>query len=103
MNGEVVEWADATVHVGSHALHYGSGVFEGVRAYATADGSAVFRLREHLERLKCSAQLLGIGLPFPVDELRSGCLELLAANGLAECYIRPIAFCGAGQLGVAPR
>ena len=70
MNGEVVEWADATVHVGSHGLHYGSGVFEGIRAYATPTGSAVFRLRDHLERLERSAHLISMALPYRVEELR---------------------------------
>ena len=103
MNGRLVAWEDATFHVGAHALHYGSGVFEGIRAYDTPAGPAVFRLREHLERLAGSAQLVSLSLPYTVEELRAGVHELVSANGLSECYIRPIAFYGAGELGVAPR
>jgi branched-chain amino acid aminotransferase len=101
MNGELVDWADARVHVGAHGLHYGSGVFEGIRAYETAKGSAVFRLTEHLKRLDNSARLLNMELPYSVEELRSACHELIAANGLPECYLRPIAFFGYGELGVS--
>ncbi|HVM16149.1 MAG TPA: branched-chain amino acid transaminase [Gaiellaceae bacterium] len=103
MNGELVDWADAKVHVGVHGLHYGSGVFEGIRCYETADGPAVFRLTEHLVRLHNSGRLLGMEVPYGVDELRSACLELIGANGLPECYLRPICFYGYGQLGVAAR
>jgi len=88
MNGELVDWADATVHVGAHGLHYGSGVFEGIRCYETESGPAVFRLREHMQRLHDSARLLYMEIPFSVDELRSAAHELLARNGLPECYIR---------------
>jgi len=101
MNGELVDWADAKIHVGSHGLHYGSGVFEGIRAYETPKGSAVFRLTEHLQRLHNSAQVLNMELPYTVEELRSATMELIGANGVAECYIRPIAFFGFGELGVA--
>jgi branched-chain amino acid aminotransferase len=101
MNGELVDWADAKVHVGIHGLHYGSGVFEGIRCYDTAKGPAVFRLREHLERLENSARILFMDLPYSVAELRAATHELLAANGLASCYIRPIAFYGYGELGVS--
>jgi branched-chain amino acid aminotransferase len=101
MNGELVDWADAKVHVGVHGLHYGTGVFEGIRCYDTAKGPAVFRLREHLERLETSAKLLFMELPYSVSELRDATHELVASNGLASCYIRPIAFYGYGQLGVA--
>jgi branched-chain amino acid aminotransferase len=103
MNGELVDWADAKVHVGVHGLHYGSGVFEGIRCYDTERGPAVFRLGEHLQRLHNSAKLLGMQIPFGVDELREATHELLGANGLPECYIRPIAFYGFGELGVAAR
>jgi len=101
MNGELVDWADAKIHVGSHGLHYGSGVFEGIRAYETPKGSAVFRLTEHLQRLQNSAQVLNMELPYTVEELRSATMDLIGANGVAECYIRPIAFFGFGELGVA--
>jgi branched-chain amino acid aminotransferase len=100
LNGELVDWADARVHVGSHGLHYGTGVFEGIRCYAADKGPAVFRLREHLERLETSARLIYMTLPYSVDELRQATHELLAANGLDECYVRPIAFYGYGELGV---
>ena len=101
MNGELVDWADARIHVGAHGLHYGSGVFEGIRAYETDKGSAVFRLTDHLQRLHNSARLLHMELPFSVEELRASCHELIAANGLPECYLRPIAFFGYGELGVS--
>jgi branched-chain amino acid aminotransferase len=101
MNGGLVDWADAKIHVGSHGLHYGSGVFEGIRAYETPKGSAVFRLTDHLERLQDSARLLNMELPYSVEELRSASLDLIGANGVAECYLRPIAFFGYGELGVA--
>jgi branched-chain amino acid aminotransferase len=103
MNGELVDWADAKVHVGVHGLHYGSGVFEGIRCYDTPKGPAVFRLGEHMQRLHNSARLLHMQIPYSVDELKDATNELLGANGLDECYIRPIAFYGYGQLGVAAR
>src|SRR5438093_6696765 len=103
MNGELVDWADAKVHVGVHGLHYGSGVFEGIRCYETPKGPAVFRLTDHMQRLQNSARLLSMEIPYSVSELRDATLELVAHNGLPECYIRPIAFYGYGQLGVAAR
>jgi branched-chain amino acid aminotransferase len=103
MNGELVDWDDARIHVGVHGLHYGTGVFEGIRCYDTADGPAVFRLTDHLRRLHQSARLINMELPYSVDELRTATNDLLAANGLRECYIRPIAFYGFGQLGVSAR
>jgi branched-chain amino acid aminotransferase len=103
MNGELVDWADATVHVGTHGLHYGSGVFEGIRCYETERGPAVFRLKEHMERLRDSAKLLYLELPFSADELGAACQELVGVNGLPECYLRPIAFYGYGELGVSAR
>jgi branched-chain amino acid aminotransferase len=101
MNGELVDWADARIHVGAHGLHYGSGVFEGIRAYETPKGSAVFRLTEHLKRLDNSARLLHMELPYSIEELRAACHELIGVNGLPECYLRPIAFFGYGELGVS--
>jgi branched-chain amino acid aminotransferase len=101
-NGELVDWADAKVHVGAHGLHYGSGVFEGIRCYETDAGPAVFRLTDHLKRLQNSAALLHMELPYSVEELRAASHELIATNGLAECYLRPIAFYGYGELGVHP-
>ncbi len=103
MNGELVDWDDARIHVGVHGLHYGSGVFEGVRCYETPKGPAVFRLTEHMQRLKDSGRLINMEIPYSLDELRDATMELLGANGLAECYIRPIAFSGFGQLGVSAR
>jgi branched-chain amino acid aminotransferase len=103
MNGELVDWDDARVHVGVHGLHYGTGVFEGIRCYDTPKGPAVFRLTDHMQRLRDSAKLINMEIPYSVDDLRAGCNELLGANGLAECYIRPIAFYGYGQLGVSSR
>jgi len=100
MNGEFVDWADAKVHVGVHGLHYGTGVFEGIRCYETDQGPAVFRLRDHLGRLSDSAQLLHMELPFSVDDLRAATHELIGRNGLPECYVRPFAFYGYGELGV---
>ena len=101
MNGELVDWADATVHVGAHGLHYGTGVFEGIRCYETDKGPAVFRLTDHLDRLHNSARLLYMDIPYSVDELKAASMELISANGLPECYLRPIAFFGYGELGVA--
>jgi branched-chain amino acid aminotransferase len=101
MNGELVDWADATVHVGVHGLHYGTGVFEGIRCYETDKGPAVFRLEDHMRRLHDSARLLYMDLPHPVDVLREATHDLIRANGLAASYIRPIAFYGYGQLGVS--
>ena len=103
MNGELVDWADATVHVGVHGLHYGTGAFEGIRAYETPRGPAVFRLAEHLQRLHDSARLLYMDIPFTVEELRTATHDLVRANGLPACYLRPIVFFGYGSLGVHTR
>jgi branched-chain amino acid aminotransferase len=100
MNGELVDWADARIHVGSHGLHYGTGVFEGVRCYDTERGPAVFRLKDHLVRFENSAKLLYMELPYSLDELRTACFDSIVAAGLRECYLRPIAFFGYGELGV---
>ena len=101
MNGEFVRWDDAQVHVLSHGLHYGFGVFEGIRAYERANGqSAVFRLREHIQRLSDSARIMTLPLPYSVDVLIEATLETLRRNGLRAAYIRPIAFTGYGALGV---
>jgi branched-chain amino acid aminotransferase len=101
MNGELVDWADAKVHVGSHGLHYGTGVFEGIRCYETPQGPAVFRLRDHLRRLHESGRLLYMEIPYTDDELREATHDLVRTNGLASCYLRPIAFYGYGELGVS--
>jgi branched-chain amino acid aminotransferase len=100
MNGELLDWADARIHVGSHGLHYGTGVFEGIRCYETAKGPAVFRLTDHLQRLHDSARLLYMEIPYSVEDLRSAHFELIGANGLQECYLRPLAFFGYGELRV---
>jgi branched-chain amino acid aminotransferase len=100
MNGEFVAWDDAKVHVLSHALHYGTGVFEGIRAYDTDQGTAVFRHRDHLDRLHRSAELYYLPIPYSQDELRAATNELIVRNGLSSCYIRPIAFRGYGEMGL---
>ena len=101
-NGELVAWEDAKVHVLTHGLHYGTGVFEGIRAYDTEHGPAIFRHRDHLARLFKSAELYYMPIPYSIEELRTATHELLAANELRECYIRPIAFRGYGQMGLYP-
>lgn len=102
MNGEFVDWDDARVHVGSHGLHYGSGVFEGIRAYETDLGPAVFRLTDHMSRLHASARMIYMTIPYSVEELVSATHETIAANGHPACYIRPLCFYGYGTLGVPP-
>jgi len=102
MNGEFVAWEDAKVHVLTHGLHYGTGVFEGIRCYETKEGPAVFRHREHLERLYKSAELYYMPIPFEIEELRQATHELIARNGLQSCYIRPLAYRGYGQMGLNP-
>jgi len=100
MNGELVDWDDARIHVGAHGLHYGTGVFEGIRCYDTPQGPAVFRLTDHMQRLHDSARLIDMELPYSVEELRAATNDVLTACNLRECYIRPIAFYGFGELGV---
>jgi branched-chain amino acid aminotransferase len=102
MNGELIPWEDAKVHVLTHGLHYGTGVFEGVRCYQTPRGPAIFRHKEHLERLFRSAELYYMPLPYTREELRAATHELIVRNGLEECYIRPIAFRGYGHMGLFP-
>ena len=101
-NGEIVPWDEAKVHVLTHGLHYGTGVFEGERAYDTGHGTGIFRHRDHLERLFKSAELYYMPIPYTLEELRSATHELIVANELRECYIRPIAFRGYGQMGLYP-
>src|SRR5437588_1537248 len=98
----MVAWEDAKVHVLTHGLHYGTGVFEGVRAYETDQGPAIFRHRDHLDRLFKSAELYYMPIPYSLEELRSATHQLIRANELRECYIRPIAFWGYGQMGLYP-
>jgi len=100
MDGELVPWDQANVHILTHSLHYGTAVFEGVRAYETADGPAVFRLREHMERLHASARIVMMDLPYTVDELCDAVRLTVRASGLPSCYIRPIAYYGYGEMGL---
>ncbi len=102
-NGEFVKWDDATVHVSAHALHYGSSVFEGIRAYDTPKGPAVFRLREHTERLMQGARVMRIDHEYDPDSLDSAIIETIRRNGHESCYIRPIIFRGSGAIGLEGR
>jgi branched-chain amino acid aminotransferase len=104
-DGELVRWEDAKVHVLAHALHYGTAYFEGIRCYAFENGrSAVFRLPEHMRRLADSGKILGFPLPYTVDQLQQATVDVIRANGLKECYIRPLAFVGLGDMGLyAPK
>jgi len=102
MDGELVPWAEAKVHVLTHALHYGSGVFEGIRCYKTPAGPAVFRLEEHLKRLVRSAKLYYMPVPYSVDELYDATFAVIAGNALEACYIRPLVFRGYGEMGLFP-
>ncbi len=101
-NGKLIPWKDATVHVMTHALHYGTGAFEGIRSYATTSGPAIFRLREHMERLHNSAKAINMKLEFSVEELCRAAKDTVRANKLDSCYIRPIAFYGVSGVGVNP-
>jgi branched-chain amino acid aminotransferase len=100
MNGELVDWDKAQIHILTHTLHYGMGVFEGVRAYETEDGPAVFRLTEHIERLFNSARIMMMDIPYTVDELVTATRDVVRASGLPSCYIRPIAYYGYGEMGL---
>ena len=101
LDGTLVAWDAAQVHVLTHTLHYGLGVFEGVRCYQTEDGRpAVFRLHEHTRRLFASAHILGLAIPFSEGAIDAACLETIRANGLRECYIRPLVFLGEGEMGL---
>ena len=100
MNGELVDWEKAQVHVLTHTLHYGTGVFEGIRAYETSQGPAIFRLTDHIVRLANSAKILGFELPYTVDELVAACKQTVLSTGLSSCYVRPIAYLGYGEMGL---
>lgn len=102
MDGEFVPWQDATVHVLVHGLHYGTGAFEGIRAYDTPKGPAVFRLTDHMDRLRRSSKALGIPFEYEVNELVEAAKETVRRNGLGGCYIRPITFYGTGSMGLNP-
>ena len=97
MNGSLVDWDDAKIHVLTHTLHYGTGVFEGIRAYETADGPAVFRLTDHIVRLFNSAKIARIELPYSEADINQAILDTVNKNGLGACYIRPLVFRGAGR------
>jgi len=101
-NGSIIPWEDATTHVSTHALHYGSGVFEGMRCYETADGPAIFRLDEHLERLYQSAEVHGMKIPYDRDELSEGICALIERNGFESCYVRPLCYYGSSSLSLHP-
>jgi branched-chain amino acid aminotransferase len=103
MNGEIVQWSKANIHVSTHALHYGTGIFEGVRCYDTPRGPAVFRLDEHLDRLFASAELHGVKMPYLHNELGAAVCQIIEANQFRSCYIRPIVFFGSGALSLDPR
>jgi branched-chain amino acid aminotransferase len=102
MNGRLVEFEKATVHVMAHALHYGSGLFEGIRCYRTPNGPAIFRLQDHLKRLENSCKVYRMEIPFSREELIQACFDTIRANELEECYIRPIVFRGFGTVGINP-
>ena len=101
-NGTIIPWEDATTHVSTHALHYGSGVFEGMRCYETADGPAIFRLDEHLDRLYQSAAIHGMPIAFQREELAEGICDLIERNGFKSCYVRPLCYYGSSSLGLHP-
>ena len=102
-NGNLIPWEKAQIHVMSHVVHYGSSVFEGIRCYGQPEGAAVFRLPEHMQRLLDSARIYRMTLPWSLDQLCSAVVETVEANGVAPCYIRPIALRGYGELGVNPK
>lgn len=103
MDGELVDWREAKIHVLTHTLHYGCGAFEGVRAYNGAGGTAIFRLREHTERLINSAKILRMKIPFTLEQLMDAQCEVVRANKLESCYLRPLTWIGSGKLGVSPK
>jgi len=102
-NGNLIPWEQANIHVMSHVVHYGSSVFEGIRCYGQPNGSAVFRLPEHMQRLLDSAKIYRMELDYTLDELCAGVVDLIEANGVTPCYIRPIALRGYGEIGVSPK
>ena len=102
MNGKLIPWSDATTHVSAHALHYGSGVFEGMRCYETTKGPAVFRLDAHLDRLYASAEVYGLAIPYTQAELINAVCEVVRLNGFRSCYVRPLCYLGSRSLGVYP-
>ena len=103
MDGELVDWRDAKIHVLTHTLHYGCGAFEGVRAYNTVNGTAIFRLQDHTDRLFNSAKILRMEIPFSKEQVNEAQKQVVKANGLESCYIRPLVWIGSQKLGVSPR
>jgi branched-chain amino acid aminotransferase len=103
MDGAFVDWDNAQVHVLTHTLHYGMGVFEGIRCYETSHGSAIFRLQEHLDRLYGSAHIAGMKLPFPKEELAQAIIDTVKINAMRACYIRPLVYLGYGEMGINNR
>jgi branched-chain amino acid aminotransferase len=101
-NGQLIPWDKANIHVMSHVVHYGSSVFEGIRCYTQPNGAGVFRLHEHMARLVDSAKIYRMPLPYTVEQLSTAVVDVIEANGIAPCYIRPIAFRGYGEIGVNP-
>ncbi len=101
-NGKLIRWEDAHVHVMSHVIHYGSSIFEGIRCYKTEQGAAIFRLPDHMQRMLDSAKIYRMDLPYTLEQLNEAVVETVEANGVAPCYVRPIAFRGYGELGVHP-
>ena len=100
MNGELVDWEKATIHVATHSLHYGTGIYEGIRAYETAKGPGMFRLTDHIERFYRSGKILGMPMTFSVPEIVEACKETVRSTGLNSCYVRPIAYYGYGHMGL---
>jgi branched-chain amino acid aminotransferase len=103
MDGQLVEWRDAKIHVLTHTLHYGCGVFEGVRAYNTANGTAIFRLEEHTQRLLNSAKILRMSIPFTKEQIMQAQVDVVRANKLESCYLRPLSWIGSRKLGISPK
>ncbi|HDI01295.1 MAG TPA: branched-chain-amino-acid transaminase, partial [Candidatus Bathyarchaeota archaeon] len=102
MDGQLVPWHEAKIHILSHVIHYGSGVFEGIRCYKTERGPAIFRLEDHIKRLFYSAKVYMMEIPYSMEELMEACKEVVRANGLDDCYIRPVVYRGYGEMGVNP-
>ncbi len=102
-NGNIIDWDDAKIHVMSHVLHYGSGVFEGIKCYETKNGKSVFRLKEHIQRLKQSGDLYGMDIPYSEEKLIQGCIDIIKLSKTGDSYVRPIAFYGYDTLGVNPK
>jgi branched-chain amino acid aminotransferase len=99
-NGKLIPWEQANIHVMSHVVHYGSSIFEGIRCYQQKEGASVFRLHEHMQRFLHSGKIYRMELPYTVEQLNAAVIDVIEANGVAPCYIRPVAFRGYGEIGV---